>query len=117
MAKVTHTIDATGIALGRLASKTAVFLRGKDQPDYAPHIDSGVTVKIVNADKMLITGTKLDKTIYLRHSGYPGGQKKTVMSKLVERKGKAEVIRTAVKGMLPANRLRAQFMKRLIIKD
>ena len=115
--KSTHIIDATGLTLGRLASQAAILLRGKNQPDFTPHLDSEATVKITNAGKLTITGRKLQDKIYLRHSGYPGGQKKATMAKIVATKGQQEIIKLAVQGMLPANRLRAKFMKRLLVEE
>ncbi len=104
-------VDAADQPLGRLASRLAVILQGKHKPIYTPHIDTGDFIIVLNAEKIGISGKKLDQKIYYRHSGYPGGQKATVLSDLL-RKNPDRVIRHAVKGMLPKNRLgRAQLKK------
>ena len=104
-------IDATDVVLGRLASHTAALLRGKHKPTFAPHMDSGDFVIIVNADKVALTGQKaLQKKAY-RHSGYPGGLKATTYSELLE-KNPVRAVEKAVRGMLPKNSLgRAQLRK------
>jgi len=106
-----HLIDAEGLVLGRLASQVSKILRGKDKPVFTPHVDTGDFVIIVNADKVRLTGNKLDKKTYYHHTGYPGGIKqavaKDIMSTAPER-----IIYSAVRGMLPKNRLgRQQFSK------
>lgn len=104
-------VDAADQTLGRLASRLALILQGKHKPIYTPHIDTGDFIIVLNAEKIGISGKKLDQKIYYRHSGYPGGQKATVLSDLL-RKNPDRVIRHAVKGMLPKNRLgRAQLKK------
>ena len=104
-------IDATDKVLGRLASEVAVRLRGKHKPEYTPHIDTGDHIVVVNADKVRVTGTKMDNKIYHRHTGYPGGIKSVVLKDLLERHPE-RVVETAVKGMLPKNPLgRAMFKK------
>ena len=104
-------VDDTGQTLGRLATQIADALRGKRKPTYTPHIDTGDFVVVVNAEKIAVTGKKLDEKIYYRHSGYPGGLKERPLREQLERRP-TEVIRKAVKGMLPRNRLaRTQITK------
>ena len=106
-----YVVDADGKTLGRLATRIADALRGKDKPQYTPHVDTGDFVVVVNAEKISVTGKKLDDKIYYRHSGYPGGIRSRTLREELERRP-TEVIRTAVKGMLPRNRLgRAQLTK------
>ena len=109
--RVWHVVDAEGLPLGRLASEIAQVLRGKHKPQYAPHIDVGDYVVVVNADKVAVTSSKSERKIYYRHSGFPGGLKEESFASLIERRPEA-VIERAVKGMLPKNRLgRAMFAK------
>lgn len=104
-------VDAEGKTLGRLATRIADQLRGKRKPDYTPHCDTGDFVVVVNADKVAVTGDKLLKKIYYRHSGYPGGLRQRTLGEMLDRRPE-EVIRKAVKGMLPRNKLgRAQLAK------
>ena len=104
-------IDATDVVLGRLASHTAALLRGKHKPTFAPHMDSGDFVIIVNADKVALTGQKAAQKKAYRHSGYPGGLKATTYSELLE-KNPVRAVEKAVRGMLPKNSLgRAQIKK------
>ena len=106
-----HLVDADGQTLGRLATHIADTLRGKNKPQYTPHIDTGDFVVVVNAEKVAVTGKKLDDKIYYRHSGYPGGLRQRTLREQLARRPE-EVIRKAVKGMLPRNRLsRAQLRK------
>ncbi|UJP08930.1 50S ribosomal protein L13 [Microbacterium sp. KUDC0406] len=105
-------IDATDVVLGRLASHAAALLRGKHKPTFANHIDSGDFVIIVNADKVALTGQKLQKKIAYRHSGYPGGLKSTTYSELLE-KNPVRAVEKAVRGMLPKNKLGAQQLTKL----
>jgi large subunit ribosomal protein L13 len=106
-----YLVDADGKTLGRLATRIADTLRGKDKPEYTPHVDTGDFVVVVNAEKITVTGKKLDDKIYYRHSGYPGGIRSRTLREELERRP-TEVIRKAVKGMLPRNRLaRAQLTK------
>ncbi|MFL5922994.1 MAG: 50S ribosomal protein L13 [Gaiellaceae bacterium] len=107
-------VDATGKTLGRLATQIADALRGKRKPDYTPHIDVGDFVVVVNAEKIAVTGKKLDDKIYHRHSGYPGGLKSRPLRQELERRP-TEVLRKAVKGMLPRNRLARAQMRKLKI--
>ena len=104
-------VDATGLPLGRLASEVAQVLRGKHKPIYAPHMDTGDHVIVVNADKVAVTSDKAMQKIYYRHSGYPGGIKAETFEHLIERRPEV-VIERAVKGMLPKNTLgRAMYRK------
>ncbi len=97
-------VDATDMVLGRLASKVAKILRGKYKPSYTPHVDCGDNVIIINAEKVRLTGNKLNDKIYLSYSGYPGGQRVQTPSELLA-KYPERLIEKAVKGMLPKNRL------------
>src|SRR3989440_12064793 len=97
-------VDAEGQTLGRLATQIAATLRGKRKPEYTPHCDVGDFVIVVNAEKVSVTGNKRQAKRYYRHSGYPGGLRSRTLGEMLERRPE-EVIRTAVKGMLPRNRL------------
>jgi large subunit ribosomal protein L13 len=108
----THTIDATNKILGRLAVEIANLLRGKNKSDFVPYLDRGDEVIVINADKIRVTGQKLKKKIYYRHSGYPGGLKQTRLEQALEQDSR-EVIRKAVYGMLPKNKLRDKIIKKL----
>jgi large subunit ribosomal protein L13 len=104
-------VDAEGQTLGRLATQIAETLRGKNKPEYTPHVDTGDFVVVVNCEKIAVTGQKLDQKMYHRHSGYPGGLRSRTLREQLERRP-TEVIRKAVKGMLPRNKLgRAQLLK------
>ncbi len=104
-------VDAKDQVLGRLSSIVATKLRGKDRPDFTPHVDNGAFVVVINADKIRVTGTKLEDKKYYRHSGYPGGLKETTLKNLLQTKPE-QVIHKAVRGMLPKTRLgRAQLKK------
>jgi len=105
-------IDANGKILGRLASQIAVRLRGKHNPIYTPHIDTGDFVIVINAEKVLLTGKKLKQKVYYRHSGYPGGLKSTTAEKL-QQKNPEDLISLVVKGMLPKNSLGRNMIKKL----
>ena len=107
-------VDATGKTLGRLATQIADALRGKRKPDYTPHIDVGDFVVVVNAEKISVTGKKREEKLYHRHSGYPGGLKSRTLNDMLERRPE-EVIRLAVKGMLPRNRLARKQITKLKI--
>ncbi len=104
--------DASGAVLGRLASQIAQRLRGKHNPLFTPHADTGDWVIVINADKIALTGRKMDQKIYYRHSGYIGGLKQTNAKELLERKPE-ELVRLAVKGMLPKNKLGSKLFKKL----
>ena len=110
----THTIDATGKALGRLATEIATLLRGKNRPDFVPYKDTGDFVVVKNIDKIKITGNKLKQKLYYHYTGYPGGLKKISMEELFK-KSPQEVLEKAVFGMLPKNKLRKKMIKRLKI--
>ncbi|MHB8870325.1 MAG: 50S ribosomal protein L13 [Thermoleophilia bacterium] len=105
-------VDAEGKNLGRLATNIAVVLRGKDKPQYTPHTDTGDFVIVVNADKVAVTGNKLTDKRYYRHSGRPGGLKSRTLGEMLE-KHPTEVLRRAVKGMMPKNRLAAKQLGKL----
>lgn len=107
-------VDAQGEILGRLASKVAKLLRGKYKPSFTPHIDCGDNVIIINASKVRLTGNKLTEKEYISHSGYPGGQKVATAEELIAKKP-TEVIRKAVSGMLPKNKLSNTILKNLHI--
>lgn len=113
----TFTIDATGQRLGRVASSVAALLMGKHRTDVARHKLSGVSVKVQNASKLLIDERKMTSKEYQRYSGYPGGLRRLSMHKLIEQKGYTEILRIAIQGMLPGNRLHAQRMKSLTIEE
>ncbi len=105
-------IDATDVVLGRLASHAAALLRGKYKATFAPHVDSGDHVIIINADKVALTGQKLEKKMAYRHSGYPGGLKAVTYSELLE-KNPVRAVEKAIRGMLPKNSLGRQQLSKL----
>ncbi len=107
-------IDATDQVLGRLASQVAYRIRGKHNPLYTPHVDTGDWVVVINADKIRLTGNKLDQKNYYRHSGYVGSLKSRTAGEMLEKKPE-EVIRKAVQGMLPKNRLGRKLNKKLFV--
>ncbi len=107
-----HVIDATDVVLGKLAVQTATLLRGKHKPTYAPHMDMGDFVIIVNAEKVALTGDKRTKKLVYRHSGYPGGLSATPIGVLLEKDAR-KAVENAVWGMLPKNRLGRQIIKKL----
>lgn len=107
-----YVIDANGAVLGRLASQVAQRLRGKHNPQFTPHVDSGDWVIVVNAAKITLSGRKMDQKIYYRHSGYIGGLKEITAKDLLEKQPEA-LVRSAVKGMLPKNKLGRQLFKKL----
>ena len=107
-----HVIDANGVVLGRLASQAAQLLRGKHKPYYAPHLDTGDFVIVINAEKVALTGNKRQTKIAYRHSGFPGGLKKVGYEELLT-KHPERAIEKAVKGMLPHNRLGSRLIKKL----
>lgn len=106
--------DVDGKVLGRVATHIANVLRGKNKPLFSPHVDSGDFVIVVNAEKVVLTGNKLSDKIYYSHSGYPGGIKSISAGKLMEKKAE-DIIRKAVKGMLPKNKLASHMLKKLKI--
>ncbi|MFC1567385.1 50S ribosomal protein L13 [Thermodesulfobacteriota bacterium] len=105
-------VDAEGAVLGRIASSIAARLRGKHNPLFTPHVDSGDWIVVVNAEKIVLTGRKWDQKNYYRHSGYIGGLKTITAQKLLEKRPE-DLIRFAVKGMLPKNRLGSKLLKKL----
>ena len=107
-----YVVDATGLTLGRLASQIASVLRGKHKPIFSPHMDCGDFVIVINAEKVRVTGDKLDQKMYYRHSQYPGGLK-TISLRDQMKQHPDRVIRLAVRGMLPKNRLGRQMIKKL----
>jgi large subunit ribosomal protein L13 len=109
-----HLIDAEGQTLGRLATEIARLLRGKNKPQYTPHIDTGDFVVVVNAEKVVVTGNKAVQKVYYRHTGYPGGLRETSFEAMLERKP-TEILRRAVRGMMPKTRLGRQQLRKLKI--
>ena len=107
-----YIVDATGIALGRVASQVAAVLRGKNKTIYTPHVDTGDYVIVINTDKMILTGNKLSQKKYFHHSGYPGGLKEVTYKDLMEKKSDFALER-AVKGMLPKNSLGKKMFKKM----
>ena len=107
-----HVVDADGLVLGRVATEVARVLRGKHKPIFAPHVDTGDHVIIVNADKIVLTAGKADKKLVYRHSGYPGGLSHQTYANLLQVKP-ADAVRKSVRGMLPKNRLGRQMLKKL----
>lgn len=111
---VKHTIDATNKILGRLAVEVANLLRGKGKADFVPYLDRGDQVIVTNTDRIKVTGQKMKKKIYYHHSGYPGGIKEINLERLME-KDSRQVIKKAVYGMLPKNKLRNKMIKKLTL--
>ena len=109
-----YVVDADGQTLGRLTSEIAKILRGKNKPTYTPHIDTGDYVIVINADKIQVTGKKMDQKIYYRHSAYVGGMKETTLKEKLNKKPE-EVIELAVKGMLPKGPLGRSMAKKLFV--
>jgi large subunit ribosomal protein L13 len=107
-------VDAAGQHLGRLCSKVAKLLRGKYKPNFTPHVDCGDNVIVINADKIVLTGNKWNDRIYLRYTGYPGGQREYTPADLMA-KGEDRLFRKVVKGMLPKNRLGAKLLGNLYV--
>jgi large subunit ribosomal protein L13 len=107
-----YLIDAEGKTLGRLASEVASILRGKNKPEFTPHVDTGDFVIVINAEKVVLTGNKLNQKIYYRHSGYPGGLKQATAAEMLQKRPE-RVIELAVKGMLPKTSLGRKQAKKL----
>ncbi|MBR1926415.1 MAG: 50S ribosomal protein L13 [Bacteroidales bacterium] len=105
-------IDATDLPLGRLASRVALILRGKNKPGYTPHVDCGDNVIVINAEKVALKGDKMDNRVYVRYTGYPGGQRFTTPREILAKRP-AELVRRSVKGMLPKTRLGAKILGNL----
>ena len=109
-----YVVDATGMTLGRLAAEVAKVLRGKNKPIFTPHIDTGDYVIVINAEKIAVTGKKLDQKVYYHHSDYVGGMKEATLREKLNKKPE-EVIELAVKGMLPKGPLGRQMYKKLFV--
>ena len=109
-------VDADGQTLGRLASKVAKLIRGKYKPNFTPHVDCGDNVIIINAEKINLTGKKLTDKSYIRHTGYPGGQRSLTATELFE-KDPTRIIEKAVKGMLPKNKLGSALFRNLYVYE
>ncbi len=107
-----YVVDATGLTLGRLASQVATVLRGKNKPIFTPNVDTGDFVIVINSDKVVLTGKKLDQKLYTYHTGYVGGLKQTPYRRMMDEKSDV-VVYEAVKGMLPKNTLGAQMLSKL----
>ncbi|HYC83544.1 MAG TPA: 50S ribosomal protein L13 [Candidatus Paceibacterota bacterium] len=112
-----YTIDATGRSLGRVATEAANFLRGKDQPSFANHIAPKVKVTVQNAAKIKLTGAKFTDKYYKHYTGHPGGMRYQTVEHVVSKKGFSEIMRKAVHGMLPDNKLKPVMMKNLIVTE
>lgn len=115
MEKTLYTIDAEGKALGRVATQAASFIMGKNKPDFVRNIAPKVMVTVKNASALNIPESKLKNKKYFRHSQYPGGQTVETMAKVIEKKGYKEIVKEAVYGMLPKNKLRAIMIKNLTV--
>ena len=109
-------VDAEGQTLGRLASKIAMMLRGKNKPNFTPHVDCGDNVIVINAEKVTMTGNKMQTKTYIRHTGYPGGQRSMTASELLSKKP-IGLVEKAVKGMLPKNKLGAELYRNLKVYE
>lgn len=107
-----YVVDATDVVLGRLASQVATLLRGKHKPTFAPHVDGGDFVIVINADKVALSGNKRETKLAYRHSGYPGGLRSVAYGELLE-KNPERAVEKAVRGMLPKNKLAAEVLKKL----
>ena len=111
-----YILDATDKPLGRVAAQAAVLLRGKHKPTFAPHVDCGDNVIIINADKVVLTGNKWNDRVYLRYTGYPGGQRESTPASIMAKPNGADrLVRRVVKGMLPKNKLGARLLDNLYI--
>lgn len=107
-------VDAEDQVLGRLASKIAKIIRGKNKPDYTPHVDCGDNVIVINAEKVKLTGSKMEEKVYIRHTGFPGGQRELTAEQLLKKKPEA-LVEKAVKGMLPKNKLGSKLFNNLYV--
>lgn len=112
-----YTIDATNKKLGRVATEAATLLMGKNRPDFERHILSPTNVEIINVSHLELTQKKMKNEKYVRYTGYPGGLRSEPMDRVINKKGYGEIVRRAVYGMLPANKLRSRMMKNLVIKE
>ncbi len=113
----THTIDAQAKKIGRISTQAAKILMGKNSTAYAPNIVPDVEVRIINAGKADVSEKKKDEKIYTRYTGFPGGLIETSLKRMIEKKGMSEAFRIAVKGMLPKNKLQAQYLKNLVVTE
>ncbi len=109
-----YIVDAENLVVGRMCTQIATVLRGKHKPSYTPHVDTGDYVIVINADKVRFTGAKMDQKEYITFSGYPGGQKRIVAKKLLDKKSYA-IVEAAVKGMLPKNKLGRAMYRKLFV--
>ncbi len=109
-----YVVDATDQVLGRMCAQVAKVIRGKHKPSYTPHVDCGDKVIIINAEKVKLTGNKMTDKAYVRHTGYPGGQKKTSPEELLE-KHPTRIVENAIKGMVPKNKLGRQILKNVFV--
>ena len=109
-----YVVDGTNQTVGRMCSKIAAVLRGKNKPYYTPHVDCGDFIIVINADKVVFTGNKLEDKVYMNFSGYPGGQKEEIAKSLLRRRPDA-IVERAVRGMLPKNRLGRKMFKKLFV--
>ncbi|WP_320815510.1 50S ribosomal protein L13 [Flavobacterium sp.] len=105
-------VDAEGHNLGRFASKVAILLRGKHKPSFTPHVDGGDNVIVINAEKINLTGNKLEEKTYIRHTGYPGGQR-SLTAKVMQEKNPALLVEKAIKGMLPKTKVGSELFRNL----
>lgn len=117
MTTQTHTIDAKGMALGRVASEAAALLNAKNSVDFVKNRVADVTVTVINASQIKVTGNKMKESVHKSFSGYPSGLKEMPLSYVVEKKGYSELIKHAVKGMLPKNKLQDIRMKNLVVEE
>ena len=111
-----YIVDAEGQVLGRLANRVAFMLRGKHKTDFTPHVDCGDNIIVINADKIIVTGKKEDQKKYIRHTGYPGGQRERTFKELMKLKP-CDAVEKAVKGMLPKNKLGADLFRNLYVYE
>lgn len=109
-----HVIDAENMVVGRLAAQLAKIIRGKNKPSFSPHVNCGDKVIVLNADKVRFTGKKMTDKVYLHYTGYPGGQREITPAKLMTKRPE-DVLKMAVRGMLPANKLRKEYLKNLFL--
>ncbi len=112
-----YTLDAQNKSIGRVATQAAVYLMGKNTPEFARNAIPSVTVTITNASKAKILGAKREQNTYSRYSGYPGGLKQPTMTQVINKKGYSELFREAVSGMLPKNKLRSKMLSNLIVTE
>ncbi|HEU0080473.1 MAG TPA: 50S ribosomal protein L13 [Candidatus Paceibacterota bacterium] len=115
--RTTHTIDAQAQKIGRVSTQAAKILMGKNSTAYVPNVVPDVEVRIINAAKADISEKKKEEKIYRRYTGYPGGLIDTTLKRMIEKKGAGEAFRIAVKGMLPKNKLQAQYLKNLVVTE